>query len=208
MTERPNSLRVLNGMPALTRLNKKKTALLMIDFQMESFTGLLPASETEKLAEKAARLMDWADKNKIKTIHMQRAARSPASPVYAPGSPGAEFHPDLAPRKKHEAYPHYGISPFSGTLLHGLLQAAGIDTLILAGLTTPLSVAAAAFDAYSLGYSCLIAADATASRDLPSWDGSRTIPAGQLQEGALAALADRCAQVMTCADLAALPFDA
>ena len=80
MTERPNSLRVLNGMPAVTALNRKKTALLMIDFQMESFTGLLPAAETEKLAEKAVRLMDWADRHKIKTLHMQRAARSPASP--------------------------------------------------------------------------------------------------------------------------------
>lgn len=206
MAVKPNSLRTLSGIPNLERLDKKKTALLLIDFQMESFTGALPVPNAELIVEKAVKLMDWADKHKIKTIHMQRLAKSPASPVYAPESPGAELHPLLHPRKKHDLFPKYATSLFSGTIVHGRLQAENIDTLILTGLTTPLAISASAHDAWSLGYRCLVLADVTGSRDLLSWDKTKIIPASTMQEAHLAGLADKFAQVLTAEELMALPL--
>ena len=205
MIPTPNSLRALSGVPDIEKLNRKKTALIMTGFQMEYFTGLLPVADAPDLAERAVKLLDWADKRKIKTVHMQKLAKSPSAPVFAPNGEGAAFHPLPAPRKTHDSFSKYGVSIFSGTILHGDLQAQEIDTLILAGMTTPLSVTVSAHDAWSLGYRCIVLADLTASRDLLSWDKTKVIGASRLQEAALAAVADRFAQVMTFKDLAALP---
>ncbi len=205
MTLMPNSLRSLAGIPDIEKLYRKKTALIMAGFQMEFFTGLLPVPDAYSLVDRAVKLMDWADKHKIKTVHMPKLAKSPASPVYAPESEGAAFHPVLAPRKNHETFPKYGTSIFAGTILHGHLQAEGIDTLILAGMTTPLSIMISAHDAWSLGYRCLVPADLTASRDLLSWDKTKVIGASKIQEACLAAIEDRFAQVIPLNALTELP---
>lgn len=205
MTLTPNSLRALAGIPDIEKIHRKKTALIMTGFQMEFFTGILPVPDAYNLVERAVKIMDWADKNKIKTIHMPKTAKSPASPVYAPDSEGASFHPELAPRKNHLMFPKYGTSIFAGTILHGNLQADGIDTLILAGMTTPLSIMISAHDAWSLGYKCLVLADLTASRDLLSWDKTKVVSASKIQEACLAAIEDRFAQVISFDSLTALP---
>ena len=84
MTLTPNSLRALTGIPDIEKIHRKKTALIMTGFQMEFFTGLLPVPDAYNLLERAVKIMDWADKNKIKTIHMPKTAKSPCQPRLCP----------------------------------------------------------------------------------------------------------------------------
>jgi len=203
----PNIFRQLSGIPDLTRLQKKKTALLLIEFQEEHFTGVLPVEGQEVLTALAVKAMDWADKNKILTVHICHQAKSPASLVFAPESKGVEYHSPILPRKKHLSQTKYATSAFSGSPLHTILQTEDINTLILAGMSTPSCITTTAHDARILGYKCLVAADLTASRDVMSWDKSRIIPAAKMQEAALANIADKYAQVMTLADIMSLPFE-
>ena len=206
-TSTPNVFRRLTGQPDITRLKRDKTALLMIEFQAEHFTGVLPVEEREELLNKAVAAMDWADKNKILTVHVHHQAKSPASPVFAPQSEGEAFYPPVLPRKKHLTQVKHADSVFSGSPLHTLLQTENIDTLILTGMPTPSCIASSAHDARVLGYRCLVAADITASRDLMSWNESRIVPALKMQEAALASIADKYAQVLNFADITALSLE-
>ncbi|MGH1559233.1 cysteine hydrolase [Caulobacter segnis] len=54
-------------------------------------------------------------------------------------------------------------SAFSGTDLDARLKAMGVDTLVLAGLTTECCVDGAARDAFNLDYHVFVAADACAA---------------------------------------------
>lgn len=206
MTATPNIFRKLSGIPDTARLERKKTALLLIEFQAEHFTGALPAEEAKALLPAAVKMMDWADKNKIRTFHIRHLAKSPASLIFAPDSAGAEFYPPVTPRKNHLVQTKYASSAFSGSTLHTALQADNIDTLILAGISTPSSMEMTAHDARMLGYKCIVAADLTASRDIMSWDRTQVIPASKMQETSLANIADKYAQVMMSFDIMALPF--
>lgn len=207
MTPTPNVFRRLSGIPDPTRLETKKTALLLIEFQAEHFTGALPVAGAREIVAPAVKMMNWADKHKIMTIHVRHQAKSPASFVFAPDGDGAEFFPPLVPDKRHFVQVKYASSAFSGSGLHALLQTEGIDTLILTGMSTPSAVTASAHDARQLGYKCLVAADITASRDVMSWDGTRVISGAQMQQTALANIADKYAPVMTGDDIMALPVE-
>ena len=206
-TATPNIFRRLTGQPDITRLKKKKTALLMIEFQGEHFTGKLPVEGAEALLASAVKAMDWADKNNILTVHIYHAAVSFAALAFAPDSEGVAFYPPVLPRKKHLIQVKYADSAFSGSPLHTILQSNGIDTLILAGMTTSSCITATAHDARVLGYKCVVAADLTASREVMSWDEARVVTAAKMQETALAGIADKYAQVMLFSDITALPFE-
>ena len=56
------------------------------------------------------------------------------------------------------------FSAFFGTDLHERLRARGIDTVVLAGTTTPNCVRSTAYDGMALGYNVVVLTDATSSR--------------------------------------------
>lgn len=200
----PNVFRRLSGTPDAARLSKKKTAVVFLEYQNEHFTGQLPIEAAYTVVAPAVKLLNWADKHKIMVCHVRHLAKSRASAVFAPDSAGAEFYPELAPRKTHAVYTKYASSAFAGSLLHTDLESAGIDTLILAGLDTPTTVSATAHDARLLGYKTIVAADLCAARDTVSWDKNRITKGDQMNDIALSAIADKYAQVELAAAIAAL----
>ena len=203
----PNIFRRLTGQPDIMRLKRKKTALMLIEFQTEHFTGSLPVEGQDALLEQTVKAMDWADRNKIKTIHIYHQAKSPSALAFAPESEGIAFYPPILPRKKHLTQVKYADSAFSGSPLHSMLQTENIDTLLLGGISTSACITTTAHDARILGYKCIVIADLTASRDVMSWDETRVIPAAKMQETALADIADKYAQVMNLTDITALPLE-
>lgn len=68
------------------------------------------------------------------------------------GSRGAEIVPELAPQNGETVVPKRRPSGFFGTDLHALLQARGVDTLLLAGASMSGCVRATAVDAFSNDY--------------------------------------------------------
>ena len=207
MTGLPNVLRLLTGAPEITRFHRAKTAVVLIDFQAEHFTGALPVAGADGVVAATVRLNEWAEKHKIKIIFVRRAAKSPASPVFAPESEAVEPYPPAVVPKKSETVVKYGESAFSGSILQTVLMSADIDTLVFAGMTASGAVAATVADACSLGYKCVVAADATAERDAMSWDLTRVVGAAAMREAALANISDKYAAVMNVAAVTALPVE-
>jgi nicotinamidase-related amidase len=190
------TLRQMAGLKAPESLDPGKTALVLIDFQGDYFDpAKLPLPDGRQAAVKAAQLIDAADAAGVRVFHVQHVAPSPASPLFAPGSSGWAFVDPVTPRPGHETIAKTLPSSFVRTELDAKLRAAGVETLVIAGLMTHMCVDATTRDAVSNGYKAIVAGDACATRDLPAGDGG-TITARDVHRATLAALGDRFADVM------------
>jgi len=194
MNERPRRLLEIAGAP-LNSSPTDKSALVLIDAQLEYVTGILPLKGMDAAIAEARRLLNVARRQGIPIFHIAHHAR-PGAPAFDPDGPGAAFIPDLAPAPGETTIVKSLPNSFARTNLHELIQATGRNELIIAGFATHMCVSATARAALDVGYRTTIVAGATATRDLPNPLGDGITPAEILFEGTLAALADRFAIVV------------
>jgi nicotinamidase-related amidase len=76
------------------------------------------------------------------------------------GTTGAQVIPELEPRPEDYIVPKSRWSAFAGTSLDVLLRGLGIDTILLAGGSTDIGIAATAYAARDLGYHLVVLRDA------------------------------------------------
>lgn len=99
------------------------------------------------------------------------------------GTPGAEFHPDLASGRidqiflKGTADSDDGYSAFEATNmdLAAYLRARGVTELYVAGLATDYCVRASALDAMKNGFSTVVVTDAVAAVNVKPGDGQAAL---------------------------------
>lgn len=89
----------------------------------------------------------------------------PTLRVFAEGSPYGDFIDGLAPAPDELTVTKQYPSAFFGTALAAYLTAGGIDTLLIAGLTTSGCVRASALDAMQHGFVPVVAEEAVGDRD-------------------------------------------
>ncbi len=199
-----STIRAIAGASAPQSVDPAKTALLVIDFQNEYFSGKLPIPDGEKALANAKRLIGRADVDGVKVYHVQHITPA-GSPVFAEDSAASEFHRDIRPASNHSLVRKSSVSVFATTDLDQLLKQAGIDTLVITGLMTHACVAGAARDAVPLGYKVIVANDACATRDLDMADGG-TVSHAALHRAALASIDDTFGDILTTAQLLNLPL--
>ncbi|MDN5405594.1 MULTISPECIES: cysteine hydrolase family protein [Pseudomonas] len=201
----PNpTIRAMSGAVPIDRLDPASTALLVIDFQQEYFTGRLPIPDGQKALNKARELIAFADKARIPVYQIQHIAPA-GSAVFALDGEGVKFHPQMLPRAGDTVLQKTTVSVFGSTELDRLLKEKGIKTVIIAGLMTHACVAGGARDAAPLGYQVVVASDASATRSITRADGS-SIDANSLHRAALASVEDTFGDVMTTAQIVKLPL--
>lgn len=88
----------------------------------------------------------------------------PALKVFDRGSPLGRFPPSLEPVAGERVISKQYASAFFGTGLDALLRGAGIDTLLIAGLSTSGCVRATALDALQHGFSPFVVREACGDR--------------------------------------------
>ena len=198
------TIRAMSGAAPINQLEPATTALLVIDFQQEYFTRRMPIPNGQKAVNKALELLAFADKNKIPVIQVQHITPE-GSAVFARGSRGADFHPQMLPRVGDTVLQKNTVSVFGSTELDRLLKEKGIKTVIISGLMTHACVAGAARGAAPLGYQVVVASDASATRDIIRANGSK-IDANTLHSAALAEIEDTFGDVLTTAQIVQLPL--
>lgn len=209
MTQAMQTLRAIGGAPVASAIDANSSALLLIDFQNEYFSGRLPLPDGPAALGNARRLVALADAHNMPVFHIQHIGAG-GGPLFADGGVMADFHADLRPAAHHHALRKRTTSSFASTDLHAQLQARGIKTLIIAGLMTHMCVSTATRDARQFGalsYNNIVAADACATRDLPGWDGG-IVRHADLHAAALAELADNFADILRTDAILALPVKA
>jgi nicotinamidase-related amidase len=198
------TIRAMSGAQPLDHLQAGHTALVVIDFQNEYFTGAMPIPDGRAALDNTRRLIDFADKVKMPVFHVQHIAPA-GSPVFAIDGDTVKFHPDMQPRARDTVLQKNTVSVFASTDLDRRLKEAGINTVIFSGLMTHACVAGAARDAAPLGYNVVVASDASATRSIRRANGE-TVDRNQLHAAALAEVEDTFGDVLTTAEITRLPI--
>ncbi len=198
------TIRAMLGATTPKQLDPKSTALLVIDFQNEYFSGRMPIPDGARALANAQRLVKFADKAKLPVYQVQHVAPA-GSPLFASDGDTVKFHPGMQPRAQDKVLRKSTVSVFASTDLDSQLKKAGIKTLIISGLMTHACVAAAARDAVPLGYQVLVASDATATRSITRENGVG-VDKDSLHNAALAEIEDTFGSVLTTDQILALPL--
>ena len=175
-----------------------KAPLVLIDCQNDYLSGPLALAGIEAAVEAAGRLLDAARTRGSKVIHVVQ--RGAASGLFDLDGPGGAIIDRLAPWAGESVVVKTRPNGFSETTLLDELGSSGGE-IIVAGFMTHNCVSSTARAALDFGFLPTVAADATATRDLPV-QGS-IVTAADLQKAELAALADRHAVVVDVAELTA-----
>ncbi|PCM46552.1 cysteine hydrolase [Pseudomonas fluorescens] len=203
MADNHPTIRALSGATPVDHLPAGKSALVVIDFQNEYFSGKMPIPEGAAALAKTRELITFADSHKIPVYHVQHVAPA-GSPVFAIDGQTVKFHPDMQPRPQDVVLQKSTVSVFASTDLDQQLKKAGIQTLIISGLMTHACVAGAARDAAPLGYNVIVASDASATRAITRANGV-SIDKDSLHKAALAEVEDTFGDVLSTAQIVKLP---
>ncbi|SDN46017.1 cysteine hydrolase family protein [Actinacidiphila guanduensis] len=85
--------------------------------------------------------------------------------LYTAGDPGGAIHPDVAPIEGEIVVHKNRVSAFAGNNLRQILDAQGVDHLVLAGIATGGVVLSTALQAADLDYGLTVLSDACADPD-------------------------------------------
>ncbi|WP_410017537.1 cysteine hydrolase family protein [Pseudomonas sp. 13B_3.2_Bac1] len=203
MADSHPTIRAMSGATPADHLPAGKSALVVIDFQNEYFSGRMPIPDGATALAKTRELISFADSHKIPVYHVQHVAPA-GSPVFAIDGETVKFHKDMQPRPQDVVLQKTTVSVFASTDLDERLKKAGINTLIISGLMTHACVAGAARDAAPLGYNVIVASDASATRTITRVNGS-SIDKDSLHQAALAEVEDTFGDVMTTEQIVKLP---
>lgn len=163
---------------AVAAIVPSRTALLLMDYQ-NAVLAAVPDAET--VLDRAAQALAWARKNDIKVVFVRVAfadedfARIPAhsrtfaaiaeSRFLLDGSAPAALHESLEVREDDILVRKTRFGAFSTTDLYRDLRVAGVDTLVVAGISTSGVVLSTVRDAADQDYRLFVLGDATADPD-------------------------------------------
>jgi nicotinamidase-related amidase len=134
-------------------------------------------------------------------IHIRHDSTSPES-SYRPGQAGNEFKIEVAPRAGERVVPKRTNSAFIGTDLERSLRSAGLDTVVVTGVSTNNSVEATVRMAGNLGFHTYLVADACFTFGRPDFDG-RMRNADEVHSMSLANLDGEYCKVVSTSDVLA-----
>jgi nicotinamidase-related amidase len=162
------------------------TALLLIDVQQGLDDPKWGARNNPEAERRIADLLAaWRAAGRP-VIHVQHSSLEPLSPLRAE-MPGHAFKAEAVPMAGEPVFHKHVNSAFIGTGLEAHLRANGIDSLVVAGITTDHCVSTTVRMAGNLGFTVTVVEDATATFERLGPDGAH-YSADLMHRAALASL--------------------
>ena len=178
------------------------TALLIVDIQNDYFPGgTMENVGSEAAASQAASLLKAFRDKSLPVVHVQHIATRPGATFFLPNTRGAEIHESVRPQKGETLFTKHFPSAFRETALLEHLRKEKISRLAIVGMMTHMCIDTTTRAAADLGFQCLLAHDACATRAL-AFKGVQ-VPAENVQAAYLAGLNGPFAKVMTASEVAA-----
>jgi len=162
-------------------------ALVLIDIQNDYFPGgKMELVGSEEAGKQAGRLLAAFRAKKAPVFHVQHISMHPGATFFLPDTNGVNLHASVLPLEGEAVVTKHLPNAFHETTLLRQLREAGADTVVFAGMMTHMCIDTAVRAAFDLGFACLVAHDACATRDLAF--GGKTVPADDVQAAFMAAL--------------------
>lgn len=174
--------------------------LIVIDLQNDYFPGgAMALVGIEEAAANARTLLNAFRKAKKTAIHVQHISARPGATFFLPGTHGAEINELAAPMGKEPIVMKNFPNSFRDTTLLEILKKEKPDHLVICGAMSHMCIDATTRAAFDLGFNCVVAEDACATRDL-MFKG-RTIKASDVHASFMAALSAPYAKVISTREL-------
>jgi nicotinamidase-related amidase len=172
-----------------------KNALIIVDIQNDYFPGgRMPLVGIERAADNARRLLEQYRSEGEATFHIQHTWEDPAAPFFVAGSAGAEIHESVMPRPGETVVVKHFPNSFRESSLLDELRRAGAERLTICGAMSHMCIDATTRAAADLGYECVVAHDACATRDV-EFEGKK-VAAADVHAAYMSALGFAYARVM------------
>lgn len=141
--------------------------LLLIDIQNDYFPqGKMELVGIDKAANNAKLLLNKFRNINAPIVHIQHISVRPGSTFFLPESVGVEINDLVAPLENETVLQKNFPNSFRQTNLFNVLKEQNIDTLTICGAMSHMCIDATTRAAFDLGFKCVVAEDACATRDL------------------------------------------
>lgn len=172
----------------------KRISLLLIDVQSGFYDPFWGKRNNPQAEENIKKLLTVFREKKNPVIHVQHLSHSLSSPLH-PEQAGVEFMDFAKPLPGEAVFQKHVNSAFIGTALEQTLHDEGIDTLVIAGISTDHCVSTSTRMAANLGFTTWLVADATIAFGRTGFDGTY-YEADTVHAVALASLHEEFSTVM------------
>ncbi len=177
-------------------------ALLLIDIQNDYFPGGAMELVGSPLAgTQAGKLLHAFRQKSLPIIHIQHISTRPGATFFLPNTAGAQTHESVAPKAGETVFQKNFPNSFRETPLLEHLHRHGVTRLVIAGMMTQMCIDTTTRAAADLGFQCLLAYDACATKNLSF--GGATVSAENVQTAFLAALNGLFARVLSVEEISA-----
>jgi nicotinamidase-related amidase len=170
--------------------------LLLVDLQNEYFPGgNMELVGIEDASANAQILLQEFRNARLPVVHVKHISAHPGETSFLPGTTGAEIHHMVAPQEAEIVVQKNFPNSFRDTSLLEKLNMETIGNLVICGAMSHMCIDATTRAAFDLGFNCVVAEDACATRDLVF--KSKTIKASDVHASFMAALSDPYADVIS-----------
>ncbi len=174
--------------------------LIIVDIQNDYFPGgKMELAGIEEAAQKASLLLTEFRKTGLPVIYIQHISMAPNAFFLMPGTDGAKINDMVAPKKDETVAVKNYPNSFRDTCLLEILRNMHIDDLVICGAMSHMCIDATTRAAFDLGFNCIVAEDACATRDL--YFNNRIVKASEVHASFMAALSYPFAKVVTAKDI-------
>ena len=177
-------------------------ALLLIDIQNDYFPdGAMELAGSPKAGAQAARLLQVHRQKSLPVIHVQHISTRKGATFFLPNTRGVQIHESVTPAEGETVFQKDYPNSFRETRLLEHLREHQVSQLVIAGMMTHMCIDTTTRAAADLGFQCVLAHDACATRALSF--GGATVSAESVQTAFLAALGGLFAKVRSVEEVCA-----
>jgi len=172
------------------------TGLILVDLQNDYFPGgNMELVDIEDAAANAQVLLNEFRKTKSPIIHIQHISARPDATFFLPETNGVRINQLVTPKENETVIVKNFPNSFRSTSLLEILEKEKISNLVVCGAMSHMCIDATTRAAFDLGFSCVVAEDACATKDL-IFKG-KTIKASDVHASFMAALSVPYARVIS-----------
>lgn len=146
-----------------------RTALVIVDVQVNQFEGPFAVHEGDVLLRRVANLVARARAAGAPVVFVRNCGTAPDPDV--PGTPGWELHPSLVPAPGEPVLDKTTFDTFASTSLEAELKARDVHAVAIAGLQSNYCIRATTNGALDRGFAVTLIANAhstVAEGDMPA----------------------------------------
>ncbi len=170
--------------------------LILVDLQNDYFPGgLMELVGIQAAAANARILLNEFRKSDSPIIHIQHISTRPGATFFLPGTDGVNTNQMVAPQGNEIVVVKNYPNSFRSTSLSEILKSKTINDLVICGAMSHMCIDATTRAAFDLGFSCVVADDACATKDLSF--KNKTVRASEVHASFMAALSSAYAKVLS-----------